>query len=493
MDDTFKFNVVETLLDLYCLYRAEWVCMTDADKMPKPNWHMPTPFNFMTVGDHIDGKYCVAVYAGKYATKFLTFDVDEGGKEVVRRVVDTLVDIGIPRELIYISFSGKKGYHVDIFFKDFVYNEIAEKLYWTVIERGGFNYRKVEYRPTHGQAIKLPLGVHQTTKRRCWFVDQDTLEPIEDFGYIFHIERIPQDKINDIVLNLVNEHMRVIYNEIYEYRKKERDQHKVEGNYDSLVVTEPGTRHNLQTKVAARARMDGCEYDEIVERQMEWYRNQDRSLINSSESEVLAEAEALAKWAVMNVEVKQHVVKLPDVTQAVTMTKDIIPYLLHAPSKSFRMVLFLLCVYCWKYGEVKISYETIAAQTRLSVQRVFDAVKWLTENRFITKENTNYKYDKIVTLRSANIYRFPGKKMRCPNRRDLLAEEVTLKNWITPENIYGEYIGVLARMCRLDYLAKYLTKPELAECKKYMEDAQHEKDAVTGEVGDSAGSDGEAE
>lgn len=463
MDNALKFKVSETLLNLYCLYRRRWVCMMDPAKVIYPIQTIKERFTDGHIFNHLDGNYCVCVFAGEHATKFITIDVDLGEPEVVHQVIDTMVEMGIPKELIYVSYSGRKGYHVDIFFKDFIYNACAEKFYWAMIERSGLNPRKVEFRPTHGQAIKLPLGVHQTTGNRCWFVDRDTLEPIENYEYIFGIERIPKEYMEELVDNIVNEHMREMYNEIARTRTHGRMRMKLDD--ESLTVTEPGTRHNLQKKVAARARMDGFDYDDIVRIQMEWYRQQDAGLIRSSEADVRKDAELLASWAVKNVEIK-HVASATHRSDTFfRIHKSSIPYILNAPTKAIRLVLFLLVVFCDKYGNAKLSYRTISEYTGVSEESVAKAIKWLSSEGYIDKKNSTYRRDAFLALRGSNVYSFPGtKKFRTPNGRDLLCDYVDIHDWVTKENCRELYIEALARLCRQDYLAKYLTKPELAEC-----------------------------
>ena len=467
MDNALKFKVSETLLNLYCLYRKRWVCMMDPEKVVYPTQTVKERYTAAEIMNHIDGKYSVCVFAGEHATKFISVDVDLGEPDVVCKVIDTMTEMGIPRELIYVSYSGRKGYHVDIFFEDYIYNTCAEKFYWALIERSGLNPRKVEFRPTYGQAIKLPLGVHQVTHKRCWFVDRDTLEPIESFEYVFGIKRIPKAYMDELVDNIVNEHMRELYNRIAEQTSNSVHAHtNTDMGDESLTVKAPGTRHNIQKKVAARARMDGCEFDDIVRVQMEWYRKQDSGLIRSTESEVQADAELLASWAVKNVAIKHHPEnKKYDSYFRIHMSS--IPYILKAPNRSIRMVLFLLIVFCDRYGEAKISYKTISEYTGFSEESVAKAIKWLSSEGYINKKNTTYKPDVFTTLRSANVYSFPGaRKLRAPNRRDLLCEYVDIHEWVTKENCSLLYIEALARLCKPEYLAKFLTKPELEECRK---------------------------
>ena len=101
-----------------------------------------------------------------------------------------LRSLGLPRDKAYVSFSGRKGYHVEVFFDRIVDLGSLFNLYCHVIKGGALNPEKVEFRPTPTMAIKLPLSVHGKTGNVCWFVDQATLKPIEDAAYIAGIEPV---------------------------------------------------------------------------------------------------------------------------------------------------------------------------------------------------------------------------------------------------------------------------------------------------------------
>lgn len=461
------YAVSQKVIDLYCLFFKRWLCISDPKYTPVPWNTISHQYDIKTIMKHVSGNYAVGVYAGKNATKFVSIDIDEGDPEIVRRVIDTLVEIGIPRDRLYVSFSGKKGYHVDFFVEKTIYNSYARLIYETMIERSGLDRRKVEFRPTHSQAIKLPLGVHPITKKRCWYVDRDTLESIESFDYIFEIKAIDHDLIEGIAKGLKNEYIRKMYSEVNSHQ--ERVLKPRASNCDSLVVTAPGTRHNLQKRVAVSARKCGCDWEEIVQRQMEWYKRQNQAYITSSEDEVRAEAERLAKWAIDNVAI-EAVQSVSKNEAIVCLNKRCLPYILGAPTKSTRLVLFLLCIYCSKYGEAKISYGTIAEHTGISPESVKNAIKWLGGNGFIHVEHSTNRYNNIVVLKSANKYRFPGdRKLVSPRKMHLRSECYEVREWPTADNCYGMYIDMLSSMCTLEYLGKFLTKPELKACKERVE------------------------
>ena len=101
--------------------------------------------------------------------------------------------MGLPRDKIYVSFSGRKGYHVEVFFDRIVDGNTLFNLYCHVIRNGGLDPDKVEFRPTPSMAIKLPLSVHGSTGNICWFVDRETFNFIEDEEYILSIEQVRVD------------------------------------------------------------------------------------------------------------------------------------------------------------------------------------------------------------------------------------------------------------------------------------------------------------
>lgn len=470
MDEALIIKVSETLWDLYCLYHRRWVRIADATETDNPFCTVRKMYDLENIEDHVVGKYAFGVFAGEKATKFISIDIDDGEAETVHRVVDTMEEMGVPRERIYVSFSGRKGYHVDIFFNTHLSNYHARIFYEVMIERGGFDRKKVEFRPTHTQAIKIPLGIHPATKKRCWYVDRETLEPIERFEYVFEIQKIDWAEMKSVVHSLWSEHMQYVYNDINGYQKPEMKRRSgIPGNYGSLVVTAPGTRHELQKKVAARARMDGCDYFGIVEQQLMWYENQNKALIRSSESEVRKEAEELAKWAIKAVEIKDHSWKPSELKPVVEIRKEYLPYILRAPRSSYRRVAFFLCVYAVKYGEVKLSIKTIAEQVHMSESATKLAIEWLRDEKFIGVENRFRKYDRILTVRASNKYTFPGeKKMRSPNKKDLRLESLEIMEWLTPENFDDVFISTMAKMCQLEYLERFLTKVEVEKCKTYL-------------------------
>lgn len=185
------FAVADRLCDLYITYRRRYVVMQAAPEleagyriyMPKSS-SGPVKLTNRAVCRHLNRQIAISVFAGAYSSKFICFDVDYPDLFEVKKLIEILNGYGVSRDLIYVSTSGGKGYHVEIFFDGLVYTEQLRKFYDCVCVDGNFDPHKIEFRPTNGQAIKLPLSVHFKTGRVCWYLDRDTLQPIEDPAYV---------------------------------------------------------------------------------------------------------------------------------------------------------------------------------------------------------------------------------------------------------------------------------------------------------------------
>lgn len=153
------------------------------------------------LNNHFKGDKTYGVFAGGYGTKFMTFDVDtqENARHMTYRLVNLLIEeFGVAQEHIHVSVSGSKGYHVDLFF-EFMQNKHIEIFYKKVIQAMEVEESEIELRPTAGQGVKLPLGTHQKTKNKCWFVDTITLEPIKNLDHILTIKPMTADEFLFIV------------------------------------------------------------------------------------------------------------------------------------------------------------------------------------------------------------------------------------------------------------------------------------------------------
>lgn len=302
-DERLK-DVAEALVGLFITEASRFVLMKPGSTpfiMKSGKEFVPLTWQHMM--EHVERKYAVAVYASPEGSKFICFDVDDGSARTVRDLIDLIEMFGISREYMHVSFSGKKGYHVEVFFDEPVELDRLRLFYEWVISMGGLDRRRVEYRPSDKQAIKLPLSIHYETGNVCWFVDRETLSPVNSHDPLFEIKQWPTMEF----LARLHERTRgmrqvaAVKSEQPEYRtvdlEKSPDIKARFGWLTAMPLTAQGTRHNAMLKIAVYQRNTGASRRQCLSALLDWYNSQDKRLIRSSPEDVKRDAESLTDWA----------------------------------------------------------------------------------------------------------------------------------------------------------------------------------------------------
>lgn len=160
---------------------------------------------------HLNGDFTVGTFGGKLKSKFMTFDVDfpsglEMAKWITYKIAKTLDDLGV--HTYYISFSGNKGYHIDLFFKDLILIDHAQQFFDYAVKRSGVlpfsdAGNKVEFRVTDKLGVKLPLGKHQKTGNYCGFCNVEdglkVMNKAQSEEYLFTIQKMKSETIRNII------------------------------------------------------------------------------------------------------------------------------------------------------------------------------------------------------------------------------------------------------------------------------------------------------
>ena len=132
---------------------------------------------------HLRGEKTIGLYGSpESTTKWLCIDVDDLEETAVREVQNHIKRFQIPH---LTEFSGKKGYHVWVFFDKPYPNKIARAL----SQAFAFNH---EVFPKQdglwpgklGSLVKAPLGVHQVTGNWCVFLDKDLKPEKDQYGVL---------------------------------------------------------------------------------------------------------------------------------------------------------------------------------------------------------------------------------------------------------------------------------------------------------------------
>ena len=174
-----------------------------------PNFS-PLPLDDSAIRQHLKGIITLGAYLVKEdSVKTLIFDFDAKRDETlgnlkaeVNKLIDALSFVGISS---YVEFSGNKGYHVWVFFSNPVKASISRRLATIAIEKAGLSPSEVEVFPkqdqtdSFGNLVKLPLGIHKKTGKRCEFLDGN-FEPVSDqLQFLNDVQTVDAASIETIV------------------------------------------------------------------------------------------------------------------------------------------------------------------------------------------------------------------------------------------------------------------------------------------------------
>lgn len=136
------------------------------------------PLTKEVVSKHLRGGLTLGLYgASSSTTRWLCIDVDTRDEVVVRRLWQRLDHLEIP---VLTEFSGRKGYHLWVFFDSPVPNSDVRALGRKITTEHEI-FPKQDQIPDGGvgNLVKAPLGLHRVTGMRCLFVDRQ-LQPFRD-------------------------------------------------------------------------------------------------------------------------------------------------------------------------------------------------------------------------------------------------------------------------------------------------------------------------
>ena len=457
------YDVVNRLCDLYISYRGRYVMMLPQEGkifVPKTS-SGPAKLTNRAVCQHVNRQIAISVFAGAYSSKFICFDVDYPDPFEVKKLIEILTGYGVPRDLIYVSTSGGKGYHVEIFFDGLVYTEQLRKFYDCVCVDGNFDPHKIEFRPTSGQAIKLPLSVHCKTRRVCWYLDRDTLQPIEDPAYVLQIQQMAVADFEKVLEILPpRKPFDMPENETVPTRKMKREElDRLEGDgYPDLL--EPGHRHNTMLAIGIHNRYRGLNRERNREELLAWAARQSEDFLLQAPAALEREADDIMRWVYS----EQFALKAA-VDRPVVFTPKDIAYWAEQPNRICRRLMFLL-VWGGKYWNCcQMSYERIGKFLGVTDVSASGAVRKMVEEKQISVEHGRVRIKDGQPVRTANRYYIFSPEPD-PIAWSCLADEFTLEPQMaapTPENFKTVYKAVLQAMVPQARLKKIMGAKEYAE------------------------------
>ncbi|MFO7815666.1 MAG: hypothetical protein R6V14_08065 [Halanaerobiales bacterium] len=434
-DDLFDATVAQ-LSDLYIINRTRYLKLNIYGKYETEIFKKNTdiynddsvPLQDFHLKAHLRKKYTIGVFANpRYdITKFICFDVDvennELAKKVVTKIIKTLNDLGITNEYIYVSWSGNRGYHVEIFFVRWIKNYIAEKLFNIVIYNAGLmdiDYGKVEFLPTSTRGVKLPLGVNfkgeNAFHKLCLYVDYENgFNYIKDKEFVLKIIKIDRrlieyiidcnntayemyrltTSLNTILINqsansniaspsIANNHIPSI-----DYMTASVD---VLLKLEAEGLKETRSRNNATVGLAKLFKCHyGFDREECIKRLIEWMNWQDKKYYKTPLHECIKEIKGVVACAFNNN------YQLSGSVNKIEISKKEIEEILKVKPKSGKLIFFAILlhskIHYKKNGKFYMSFLQMANYTGLSKNTCITHTNKLVENKFIKAVSRNVYY-----------------------------------------------------------------------------------------------------
>lgn len=248
---------------------------------------------------HLNHDYSVSVFANEKSSRFVCFDIDTEDTDDVYVLIGALANHGFPEDKIYVSSSGCKGCHVEMFFDDLVSTKLLMRVYNYICAVCDFDPKKIEFRPAYTQAIKLPLGAHPRTENICWYLDTENgLKPITSRDYVMSIKQIPRDEFDKILFENIPE-VRA-WSEVAPVPSLKKSQ-KTEGlaaikGDQYPMLTAKHTRHATMMSIAIYERKKGTPAAAIKDILCKWADEQNPDFMETKGREVYNDAANIANW-----------------------------------------------------------------------------------------------------------------------------------------------------------------------------------------------------
>jgi len=418
---------------------------------------------------HLQSKQTVGVFCHTH-TKFICIDVDFGedlnqAKWVTYKIINILKQYGIEDKYINASFSGKKGYHVLVFFDnvvsykqiEFLYDLIIEELYYSIdyevlkVLDMDWKYsllqlkEKIELRPKSNIGLKLELSIHQVTKKKCYFCDIDNnLEPIKSIEYLYKINQLPREFL-DVVFDKAKQSRRERQNIDYfndEIKQKSKpansqnlyiDAEYTIGYIENLIengLTILGSRHHSLMKIARYYNHLGYDKEENEKLLIEWMSKQSRDYYKTPEREYLRDIKNIIKFVYENNRgVKGEV-------RDISINRDEMNEILKHKEKPKKLLFYALIIHAKRYainnGEFYMTYEQIMESVKISDKTITKYLQELVDDGDLIITRRNFHCSKYMNL--PNKYIISNSRINTNNKSE---QEYIIKNNVI--NLNEEY------------------------------------------------------
>ena len=482
MKNLFNDSHIQTINDLFITLRQKYLCQQDNGDYITLN--SENPYNPVLtdkhIAQHLRHKKTYGICVNEI-TKFMMFDIDShnisDAAHIRALLINHLISIGIPIEYIVTEFSGKKGYHVFVFFETTKYVKVINRLQKIIVKKITNNeffnksWGNIEIRPTAGQGLKLPLGVHRVTGKICWFCDEKGT-PIESFDYLFEIKKIPDNQMQSVFQYIKRQNNidfslcevmrdshcagRGISKERFEIGKK---------SYESGILL-PHTRHDTLFSAALYLKACGYNHDKCHQELTKWMSKQDPAIITTPKCKWQSDVDRVVHYIYSDSHNQYHgeLIEL-------YVTKDIMLYIYqHTKTKCERLVLFLLLLNQIRFknhledGGFRFSESQISTATNVSRDTVIRVTKKLACQNLILMETG--KSSANIVVKNSSLFGNPPTWYRLNDELlNLIYTSNKTEDYKTKINfdepLYNQMNYALMKYCGIDELRNFYGRDSL--------------------------------
>jgi len=152
------------------------------------------PLSNFVLSNHLQGIRTLGLYSSPDSTtKWLCIDIDTLDQTELRKVQERVSQLSIS---FLTEFSGKKGYHIWIFFDKPYPNRIARALGQEIGPSHEIFPKQDHIEPGKlGNLVKAPLGKHQVTGNWCHFLDENLKPETNQYAVLTEVTTIDPSQV----------------------------------------------------------------------------------------------------------------------------------------------------------------------------------------------------------------------------------------------------------------------------------------------------------
>jgi hypothetical protein len=271
---------------------------------------------------HLRGTRTYGVTFHDYRAKFFGFDIDfyftsPGNQQIILlMLIGTLKSLNIPRDCIHLLGSGMKGFHIDLYFDDWIPIQHLLELGKRVLELTELAntppYVTVEFRPeaiSGGRGIRLPLGIHQATGAVMQYLNDPVyLKPYPNqYEYLLYSTNtiLRQDFYKYIYPNVQHpiryqtKGISWAKNNVVPIKKPIVRRHYTRSELEGFLVTglkHHGTRHNVTLGLAILLKERGHSPPQVISELTDWSKHKRNGCSKSTRDEIVDDIQLITDY-----------------------------------------------------------------------------------------------------------------------------------------------------------------------------------------------------